>query len=80
MVPAGDVTGKVTLNVDQRAPSYHLAGAIENLAGINTLTGIIKLNGVAGIAFALWAPNARRVSVIGEFNAWDGRRYPMRCS
>jgi 1,4-alpha-glucan branching enzyme len=36
------------------------------------------INGVAGIAFALWAPNARRVSVIGEFNAWDGRRYPMR--
>jgi 1,4-alpha-glucan branching enzyme len=34
--------------------------------------------GVEGVAFAVWAPNARRVSVIGEFNTWDGRRMPMR--
>ncbi|MCC5971727.1 MAG: 1,4-alpha-glucan branching protein GlgB [Pararhodobacter sp.] len=34
--------------------------------------------GVSGVHFALWAPNARRVSVVGEFNAWDGRRAPMR--
>lgn len=34
--------------------------------------------GVAGVAFAVWAPNARRVSVVGNFNAWDGRRHPMR--
>jgi len=33
---------------------------------------------VAGVRFAVWAPNARRVSVVGEFNAWDGRRHPMR--
>ncbi|MCC5987192.1 MAG: 1,4-alpha-glucan branching protein GlgB [Pararhodobacter sp.] len=33
---------------------------------------------VEGVHFALWAPNARRVSVVGEFNAWDGRRAPMR--
>jgi len=35
-------------------------------------------DGVLGVSFALWAPNARRVSVVGEFNDWDGRRYPMR--
>ncbi len=35
-------------------------------------------SGVAGVAFAVWAPNARRVSVVGHFNAWDGRRHPMR--
>ncbi|MEM7709977.1 MAG: alpha-amylase family glycosyl hydrolase, partial [Pseudomonadota bacterium] len=34
--------------------------------------------GVPGTAFALWAPNARRVSVVGHFNAWDGRRHPLR--
>jgi 1,4-alpha-glucan branching enzyme len=34
--------------------------------------------GKEGIAFALWAPNARAVSVVGDFNAWDGRRMPMR--
>ncbi len=33
---------------------------------------------VSGVAFALWAPNAERVSVIGDFNEWDGRRLPMR--
>ena len=33
---------------------------------------------VTGILFAVWAPNAERVSVVGEFNQWDGRRHPMR--
>jgi 1,4-alpha-glucan branching enzyme len=36
------------------------------------------LDGVSGVRFAVWAPNARRVSVVGEFNGWDGRRHPMR--
>jgi 1,4-alpha-glucan branching enzyme len=35
-------------------------------------------DGVAGVAFAVWAPNARRVSVVGNFDGWDGRRLAMR--
>ncbi|NQU09102.1 MAG: 1,4-alpha-glucan branching protein GlgB [Candidatus Abyssubacteria bacterium] len=34
--------------------------------------------GHRGVAFAVWAPNAKRVSVVGDFNRWDGRLYPMR--
>src|SRR5262249_13737900 len=37
-----------------------------------------NIEGVEGVGFAVWAPNARRVSVVGEFNRWDGRRHPMR--
>jgi 1,4-alpha-glucan branching enzyme len=37
-----------------------------------------QMEGRAGTSFAVWAPNASRVSVVGEFNLWDGRRHPMR--
>jgi len=39
---------------------------------------LITHEGVAGVSFAVWAPNAERVSVIGDFNNWDGRRHPLR--
>ena len=37
-----------------------------------------EADGVAGVLFAVWAPNAERVSVVGDFNRWDGRCHPMR--
>ncbi|MCW8863043.1 MAG: 1,4-alpha-glucan branching protein GlgB [Rhodospirillales bacterium] len=39
---------------------------------------VMTVEGVEGVLFAVWAPNARRVSVVGDFNDWDGRRHSMR--
>jgi len=39
---------------------------------------IIEHGGITGVSFAVWAPNAARVSIIGDFNRWDGRCHPMR--
>ncbi len=52
-------------------------GRHRNLA---TFLGAVpmRLNDASGVRFSVWAPNARRVSVVGRFNNWDGRRHPMR--
>jgi 1,4-alpha-glucan branching enzyme len=39
---------------------------------------LVEVDGQAGTRFAVWAPSAQRVSVVGDFNQWDGRRHPMR--
>ena len=39
---------------------------------------LTEINGHAGVRFAVWAPNAQRVSVVGDFNGWDGRTHSMR--
>ncbi|MFC1751093.1 1,4-alpha-glucan branching enzyme, partial [Pseudomonadota bacterium] len=37
-----------------------------------------EVDGIAGVLFSTWAPSAQRVSVVGDFNQWDGRYHPMR--
>ncbi|HET8714621.1 MAG TPA: 1,4-alpha-glucan branching protein GlgB, partial [Holophagaceae bacterium] len=58
---------------------HHLLGEGRHGAGHTRLGAHPRvLEGVEGVAFAVWAPEARRVSVVGDFNGWDGRRHPMR--
>ena len=57
----------------------HLAGEGRHEELYGRLGAHVRdLDGVAGVSFAVWAPNARSVSVVGEFNGWDGRLHPMR--
>jgi 1,4-alpha-glucan branching enzyme len=57
----------------------HLFGEGKLLRGYEKLGAQIReVNGVRGTNFAVWAPNARSVSIVGDFNQWDGRRHPMQ--
>ncbi|WP_050750734.1 1,4-alpha-glucan branching protein GlgB [Paramagnetospirillum magneticum] len=57
----------------------HLLAEGTHLRTFEKLGAQVRIvDGVAGVDFALWAPNASRVSVVGDFNGWDGRRHPMR--
>ena len=40
---------------------------------------VMQWQGVTGVAFAVWAPGAKSVSLVGDFNGWDGRLHQMRC-
>jgi 1,4-alpha-glucan branching enzyme len=57
---------------------YLLAEGRHHELGRTLGAHVTELEGVHGVRFAVWAPNARRVSVVGSFNAWDGRCHPMR--
>lgn len=70
-----------TYNFGLLAPDFDLklfqAGScwhVDNLMGSH----IMSINGVSGVRFTVWAPNAVFVSVVGDFNQWDGRAHPMR--
>ena len=58
----------------------YLLGEGRHLEAWKVLGARLKtVDGVAGCLFAVWAPAVQRVSVVGDFNDWDGRRHPMRC-
>ena len=66
----GPALGDLDLHLFNEGRHFELASAL----GANALT----IDGVPGVRFAVWAPNAERVAVIGDFNSWDRRRHPMR--
>ncbi len=67
--PPGDASHDLYLfNQGVNSQAYRLLGAQVQTRG-----------GVAGVCFRVWAPSAERVSVVGDFNRWDGRTHPM-CS
>jgi len=66
----GPLLGDLDLHLFNEGRHFELASAL----GANVTT----LDGVEGVGFSVWAPNASRVAVVGDFNAWDSRRHPMR--
>ncbi|HKD48177.1 MAG TPA: 1,4-alpha-glucan branching protein GlgB [Rhizomicrobium sp.] len=66
----GPILGDLDLHLFSEGTHWALA---EKFGAVHTFR-----EGVPGVSFAVWAPNARRVSVVGGFNIWDGRRHPMR--
>jgi 1,4-alpha-glucan branching enzyme len=66
--------GPVIAGIDLRRFNNGAHRTAQNILGANFRV----IDGIDGVHFAVWAPNADRVSVVGEFNHWDGRCHPMR--
>jgi 1,4-alpha-glucan branching enzyme len=64
------ILGDIDLYLFSEGSHWDLAGRFGS--------SVDRIEGVDGVRFAVWAPNARRVSVVGDFNSWDGRRHSMR--
>jgi 1,4-alpha-glucan branching enzyme len=66
----GPLLGDLDLHLFNEGRHFEMA----KMLGANAMT----FEGVPGVGFAVWAPNATRVAVVGDFNSWDSRRHPMR--
>jgi 1,4-alpha-glucan branching enzyme len=66
----GVMLGDLDLHLFNEGRHFELASCL----GAQSVT----IDGVNGVRFAVWAPNATRVAVVGDFNSWDPRRHPMR--
>ncbi len=66
----GTLLGDMDLHLFNEGRHFELANAL----GAQP----VSIDGINGVRFAVWAPNARRVAVVGDFNSWDRRRHPMR--
>ncbi|MBS0223154.1 MAG: 1,4-alpha-glucan branching protein GlgB [Proteobacteria bacterium] len=66
----GPLLGDLDLHLFNEGRHFELASTM----GANAMT----VDGVEGVGFSVWAPNASRVAVVGDFNSWDSRRHPMR--
>jgi 1,4-alpha-glucan branching enzyme len=86
LIEAVDVGGrKVTMHDPYAFPhllsdyDLHLLNEGRHWKMYNKLGAQLRtVGGVDGVNFAVWAPNATSVAVVGDFNGWDGRRHPMR--
>jgi 1,4-alpha-glucan branching enzyme len=66
----GPLLGDIDLHLFNEGRHFELASHLGS--------GVVTIDGVRGVRFAVWAPNARAVSIVGDFNTWDPRRNPMR--
>ncbi len=66
----GPLLGELDLHLFNEGRHFELASHLG--------AGVVTIDDVRGVRFAVWAPNARAVSVVGDFNTWDPRRHPMR--
>ena len=66
----GALLGDIDLHLFNEGRHFELAQAFG--------ASVTTVDGVTGTRFSVWAPNARRVAVVGDFNSWDARRHPMR--
>ena len=86
MIQSADPTGNRTTMHDPYAFPHllsdydlHLLNEGRHYAAYEKLGAHLRsIDGVTGVNFAVWAPNATSVSIAGDFNSWDGRRHPMR--